>query len=144
MDEQPAHPALLDSAYHFGASYAGVRSEVKQVRDFLGKILAGHLCCDDAVLLGSEAATNAIQHSRSAYGTFDVRLWLPDAGPVLFAVRDSGGLSVPLAQPESLTEETGRGVALFNALAEDAESFLHRWGFCHTERQTTVWFELMP
>ena len=55
---------MLDGG--FASTYAGVPAEVASVRREVGIYLDGCSVRDDAILIVSELASNAIVHSRSA------------------------------------------------------------------------------
>jgi anti-sigma regulatory factor (Ser/Thr protein kinase) len=98
---------------------------------------AEHPCLDDARLLASEAASNALTHSASAapVGHFAVAVeWTSKW--VMVSVSDQGANSVPYRLRAEPYDISGRGVDLIDQLAEC-------WGF--TRRRTTetrLWFEL--
>lgn len=91
---------------------------------------------ETAVLLLSELMTNAYRHAkvppgreiwaRCAVDEHRVRVWVTDANDAL-----------PTPRSASLDDETGRGLALVAALADD-------WGAASREEGIgkTVWFEL--
>jgi CheY-like chemotaxis protein len=67
---------------------------------------------DDALLVVSELAANALTHARSSY-----RLRLSATGRVLRIEVDDAGAGTPEPQPLTDTEEHGRGLHLVDALA---------------------------
>lgn len=99
---------------HAKASFEADVSSVPQARAFVRRTLAewGLTDSDEALLVVSELAANAVLHAGSAY---DVRL---SSSPGLLRVevfdRDPG---TPEPQPFSSTSESGRGVVLVSALA---------------------------
>lgn len=102
-----------------------------QARRLVRFLLADTPCADDAELIVSELAGNALRHSRSgdADGSFTVEVVLGRASPlrhggeaigILITVHDQGGNGVPWfrrEQPPDPNEENGRGLATVAALA---------------------------
>ncbi len=91
---------------------------------------------DELTLLVSEAATNALLHSSSGHdhGTFTVVYRIsPDR--IRVEVHDGGAAVPPRRRVHDLESVTGRGLELFEALAD-------RWGYRGDERGRVVWFEL--
>jgi anti-sigma regulatory factor (Ser/Thr protein kinase) len=105
----------------------GVPSSVAVARRCAAAMLtaAGHVYLDDALLVLSELATNAVLHTRAglAYGTFRVRV--ADLGEeeegVLIEVIDPEAWSVPEARRSEETAHSGRGLPLVDSLSL-------RWG----------------
>lgn len=86
---------------------------------------------DDALLVVSELAANALTHAGSSYR---VRLSLTDAA--LRIEVDDDGVGTPEPQPLTMTEEHGRGLHLVGALAAS-------WGMeAHDGGGKRVWAEL--
>ena len=67
---------------------------------------------DDAMLVVSELAANALTHAESSY-----RVRLAAAGPALRIEVEDDGTGTPEPQPLTETEESGRGLHLVGALA---------------------------
>jgi serine/threonine-protein kinase RsbW len=79
----------------FAGMFAGHPESVRDVRHAVAAHLAGHpALIDDATLIVSELATNAILHSRSAGGFFTVRVTV-SAGWCWIECTDDGGPWVP-------------------------------------------------
>lgn len=90
---------------------------------------------DVAILLTSELVANALLHGLAPI-RLQLRRW---PGTVRIEVHDHGSpFTAPAASAWSLTDESGRGLPLLDALATS-------WG-SHTNRDTasgkTLWFEL--
>ncbi|MYV44730.1 ATP-binding protein [Streptomyces sp. SID2888] len=94
---------------------------------------------DTAVLLLSELMTNAYRHAKVSPGLeIRARCVLSDEGRLRVSVADADG-TLPAPREASPDDESGRGLTLVQALADD-------WG---TEPRPggigkTVWFELSP
>ncbi|GAA1142134.1 response regulator [Nocardioides aquiterrae] len=87
---------------------------------------------DDALLVVSELAANALTHARSSY-----RLRISATAMVLRIEVDDAGAGTPEPQPLTDTEEHGRGLHLVDALAAS-------WGMEAAETGgKRVWAELM-
>jgi len=87
---------------------------------------------EDATLLLSELATNALAHSASGRGgTFTVTVF-HRSGDVRVEVADQGGLWLPGTAGD---EVHGRGLVIVSSLAR-------AWGITGDESGRTVWFEL--
>jgi anti-sigma regulatory factor (Ser/Thr protein kinase) len=86
---------------------------------------------DDALLVVSELAANALTHARSSY-----RIRLSATSVALRIEVDDGGAGTPEPQPLTETEEHGRGLHLVDALAAS-------WGMESAETGgKRVWAEL--
>ena len=109
-------------------------SSVRSARRFVRKVLAEWdllPLMDDAQLVVSELAANAITHAASDYR---VRL-TSSAHSLRIEVRD-GGSGTPEPQPQSMTNEHGRGLLMVASIAAS-------WGIERSEgRRKLVWAEL--
>jgi anti-sigma regulatory factor (Ser/Thr protein kinase) len=115
----------------------GTPDQVRNARLIIATILGdAHPCIDDAVLLASETATNAIRHSESAWpgGEFALTVEHTEAW-VRVTVRDDGSCTVPCLCPVTGTADHGRGVKLLDVVA-------FRWGLLREKRCNEVWFEV--
>lgn len=111
--------------------YEGVPESVRRARRLVIRVLAGvGTVADDAALLVSELATNAVIHAgtpfRVAVRRRDDRLRVEVA---------DGSRAVARRQRFSTTSGTGRGLALVDDVAD-------RWGVDGRDDGKTVWFEL--
>jgi anti-sigma regulatory factor (Ser/Thr protein kinase) len=111
-------------------TFGGVRESAGQARAWARDRLAAQDVAvpTDLLLILSELAANAVQHTRSGLvgGTFAVRLVIhPDR--VRVEVRDNGplGRRVPVLRVAALNAERGRGLLLVQTLA-------HTWGHLPT------------
>jgi len=112
-------------------SFSGTPDQVAQARRLVRFLLTDTPCADDAELIVSELAGNALRHSRSgdAGGSFTVEVVLGrasfmrhggEATGILITVHDQGGNGVPWFRgehPPDTNEENGRGLATVAALA---------------------------
>jgi anti-sigma regulatory factor (Ser/Thr protein kinase) len=107
---------------------------VRAARRFVRKILTQwgyQSLMDDAQLVVSELAANAITHAGSDYR---VRLTSSDRS-LRIEVRD-GGRGTPEPQPRSMTNEHGRGLLMVASIAAS-------WGIERSDgRRKLVWAEL--
>lgn len=107
---------------------------VRSARRFVKEILTQwdlQALLDDALIVVSELAANAITHAGSDYR---VRL-TASARSVRIEVRD-GGVGTPEPQPQSLTSEHGRGLLMVASIAAS-------WGIERSEgARKLVWAEL--
>ncbi|GAA3213458.1 ATP-binding protein [Actinocorallia longicatena] len=110
-----------------------VRSARRFVADELG---AEHACRDDAVLLVSETATNAVEHTGSGGpgGHFVVTVSHTDTWARI-VVSDEGSHSTPCFCRVSVESTEGRGSELLDNCAA-------RWGITREPDGTRVWFDV--
>ncbi len=112
--------------------------QVRPARNFVAELLGdGHPLRDDAMLLTSELATNAVEHSTGPSDgprEFLVTVSFVVRG-VLITVQDSGSLKIPCQRDSGPDATGGRGLALVNGLAV-------QWGFHRDSIGTVIWFEL--
>lgn len=117
--------------------FPGRADQVARARRFAVESLdPGTEARDQVSLLVSEAVTNALLHSSSGHdqGTFEVTYAL-SGGRIRVEVHDGGAPVAPRRRVHGVDSMTGRGLDLFDALAD-------RWGFRGDERGRVVWFEL--
>lgn len=91
---------------------------------------------DVVSLLVSEAVTNALLHSSSGHdqGTFTM-VYVVSRNRLRVEVHDGGAPIVPHRRVHDLDSTSGRGLELFEALADG-------WGHRGDQRGRVVWFEL--
>ncbi|MCZ4120006.1 ATP-binding protein [Streptomyces sp. H39-S7] len=127
-------PVLPGTAFR---TFPGTPAQVSTARRYVTRLLADpayrHVV-DDAVLLVSELASNAIMHTRSGdlLGGFTVELGFA-ADTLRVAVHDQGSREVPRVLNGS--GEGGRGLGLVQVLAA-------AWGITGGPAGRTLWFEL--
>lgn len=116
--------------------FPGRPEQIARARDFTRRVLGPCPVLDEAILLVSELATNAVEHTATGdAGNFHVTISQGDSS-LLIAVKDDGSGNVPVhAHPAETLTETERGLELVKLTAD-------RWGHCGDERGRTVWFEL--
>ncbi len=116
-------------------AFAGRADQIAKARDFTRRVLASCPVLDEAMLLVSELAANALEHTATGRGGhFDVTIYR-DQTLLIIAVKDEGSDKAPAARPLDALAEDGRGLALVERIAD-------RWGYCGNERGRTIWFEL--
>ena len=115
--------------------FPGRADQIANARAFTRRTLGPCPVLDDAVLLVSELATNAVEHTRTGNaGRFDVTICQRETS-LLSVVKDGGSEKTPRPRPVDALAEDGRGLGLVDLVAD-------RWGHCGNERGRTVWFEL--
>ncbi|MEU8379552.1 ATP-binding protein [Streptosporangium sp. NPDC048865] len=141
----PGHTPVISQCF------PATRDQVRAARNFVAEILGeDHPLHDDAMLLTSELATNAVEHSISPRedrppgtepddppgepGEFVVTVAFLLHG-VIVTVQDTGSARVPRTGSPRPDATGGRGLLLVNDLAT-------RWGFHRDPAGTVIWFEL--
>ncbi len=111
------------------------RTSVRRARVFARETAGAwgcHELADSLALIVSELVTNAIVHARCGAGRQVALTLVRGEGAVRVEVRDSGrGVPVPRAAVP-FTEESGRGLAVVDAVAAD-------WGVRDEVVGKTVW-----
>ncbi|MFI6449989.1 ATP-binding protein [Streptosporangium amethystogenes] len=148
LDRIPGWSAPLGHTPVISQRFAAAPDQVRPARVFVAELLGeDHPLRDDAVLLTSELATNAVEHSN---GPLDARpldtgsvdpprefvvtvAFLPHG--VLITVQDPGASEIPCTRKPGPEATGGRGLLLVNDLAT-------RWGFHRDPTGTVIWFEL--
>ncbi len=115
--------------------FPGSYDQVRQVRLFVARVLDGCPVADEAVLLSSELATNAITHTASGQGgKFTVNVYRGDTR-LMISVRDDGSGQAPTVRAGGEVAESGYGLGLVELMADG-------WGHCGGPRCRVVWFTL--
>lgn len=115
--------------------FPGCPDQVTRARDFVQQTLGSLPVVEEAVLLVSELATNAVLHTASGNGgDFQVAIY-QSPGHVRIEVLDQGGEDTPTAQPTEPLTEVGRGISLVELVAA-------RWGYTGDSAGRSVFFEL--
>lgn len=115
MEEYPEDRVLI-----WRRSFPGLAEHVRQAREFAGFLLADLPRVDDAVLVVSEFAANALRHTASSRPggryTLEIRRWRDGAS---VSLTDQGSPKVPIVpEPDDLSE-CGRGLQTVRALAAE-------------------------
>ncbi|MDQ2874615.1 MAG: ATP-binding protein, partial [Actinomycetota bacterium] len=97
-------------------AFPGRADQVREARAFLRGILAGSPVTDAALLVCSELASNAVQHSNSARpgGEFTVRVQVREGAWAWIEVQDEGGRWA-LGKG---SDERGRGLVVVDEMAD--------------------------
>ncbi len=94
---------------------------MRAVRAFVRRVLDGHPAADDAVLVASELATNAVAHTFSGLdaGRFAVHVtaFTPELAGVV--VTDQGAAGRPRIGGLDHEAESGRGLAVVRSVASE-------------------------
>ncbi|MGH3328209.1 MAG: ATP-binding protein [Streptomycetales bacterium] len=116
-------------------AFPGEPLAVGHARAWLAALLDGGPLTDEAQLVLSELATNAVRHTASREYGFTVTVEVGPRGLCL-RVTDAGAPEPPVPTDAGQDEESGRGLRIVEALAT-------RWG-CEADRDSgcTVWAEL--
>lgn len=126
---------LLLTARPKQRAFPGRADQIAHARDFTKRMLGPCRMTDEAVLLVSELATNALEHTSTADGgQFRVTV-CRYATSLLIGVSDNGSAKTPEPGPLDPESETGRGLGLVELIAD-------RWGYCGGEHGRTVWFTI--
>ncbi len=112
--------------------FANDPRSARLVRGFIRGTLGATPRTDAAVLLASELAANAIQHSQ---GDFEVGIRSGCDGTVRVSVSDTSEQAPRLEEPPAPYAGRGRGLQIVEAMAQE-------WGVESTSRGKTVWFEV--
>jgi len=80
-----------EAATRYAATFPGRAEQVSRARHAVARHLAGHPAADDAILIVSEFAGNALLHSASAGASFTVRTELHPGDYLFIEVEDAGG-----------------------------------------------------
>ncbi|KUP97411.1 ATP-binding protein [Thermobifida cellulosilytica] len=118
--------------------FPGRPESLSEVRRFVSEELPDRPRQDDAILLTSELATNAVEHTRSGQqdGGFLVVVERTYTEVVRITVHDSGSRQETLYVTEpGADDEHGRGLFIVDALAD-------RWGSRNGWHGRETWFEI--
>jgi anti-sigma regulatory factor (Ser/Thr protein kinase) len=127
--------ALKPSSQQTRQVFPGSARQLADVRHFVRETLTGCDTTDDAVLLTTELATNAIQHTASGTGgSFAVTIHQRPRSARI-TVTDNGSAGIPIPAPPNPGDVSGRGLALVQALADD-------WGHHGDRHSRSVWFDI--
>jgi anti-sigma regulatory factor (Ser/Thr protein kinase) len=122
---------------YWSMTFPGEQQYLAEVRRFTSKMLGEKPGTDDVVLVASELAGNAIQHTDSGEpgGSFTLHL-ATFADHWTVRVDDAGGVSEPCVQlNDGFEDEAGRGLALVAAVSKS-------WGVLGDQYARAVWAEI--
>src|SRR5262249_38790492 len=124
-------------ARKFTERLPGTPDQVRYARRLIAMALGdAHPWIDDAVLLGSETATNAVRHTDSAQSGGEFILTVEHTGAwARITIRDDGSARIPCLCPSASVAQNGRGVRPLDDLSA-------RWGLSREKRCNEVWFEV--
>jgi anti-sigma regulatory factor (Ser/Thr protein kinase) len=122
-------------ALRVSRTFPGRRDQVAAARRFVWSVLLTCPSANDAVLLTSELAANAVLHTASGdSGSFGVAVRHTD-GLALVEVTDGGSVTAPTVGANGELGVCGRGLLLVSMVAS-------RWGHDGDSSARLVWFEL--
>ncbi|WP_436758215.1 ATP-binding protein [Streptosporangium sp. V21-05] len=123
-------------SWRMSRTFPGSPVAIAEARRFITTLLRTWPITEDAELIISELATNAIRHSASGRfgGSFTVSVHV-DGDRLWVGVLDQGGPSLPRLLPPQEDEEDGRGLNLVTKLAAD-------WGVAGDYKGRIVWAAL--
>jgi anti-sigma regulatory factor (Ser/Thr protein kinase) len=127
-------PRDPDPSVEMEATFLWSRLSAAEARRFVTDTLVTWGCddrVDDATLLASELATNALLHARTG---FTVGLSHRPDGSIRVSVRDTG-IGRPRPRPAGPLDGSGRGLAMVEALATE-------WGADLSPGGKVVWADL--
>ncbi len=129
----PPVPGITTSAWALRRVFAGRADQVRHARRFVKDALDECPVADLVVLLSDELVTNAVVHTRSGDGgLFEVRVWSRPTSACV-AVIDGGSDGKPSPAAPDTVHESGRGLALVDALAT-------HWGHAGGSDGRITWF----
>lgn len=106
--------SMLSMNRAFAASPGALAAARSWVREVLGGWVVAASTVDDAVLLTSELATNAVQHARSGFGVTMTH----QAGAIRVAVSDDSH-RLPSLLDQVPCAEGGRGLMIVQAVSSE-------------------------
>lgn len=109
---------------------------VAAARAFIADASCGHPRCDDAVLLMSEVATNAIMYGSARDADAFRVIVRPSPARIYAAVVDAGSGGAPTMRRHDTDAEHGRGLEIVDLIASS-------WGVVPVGAGHRVWFELL-
>jgi hypothetical protein len=130
--DEDVSKTAAQAAISYTGVFCGRPDQVGRARHAITRYLAGHPAADDAALIISELATNAVLHSNSAGQFFTVRARPDDTG-VHLEVEDLGGPWHPA--PRETTRP--HGLDVIQALTGPGN-----WGISGDSTGRTAWARL--
>jgi serine/threonine-protein kinase RsbW len=116
--------------------FNGHPSQVKTVRDWIGRVIASHDCPidpDDVELVVTELFTNALLHGPSGGRVLVCYCLWRDGGRIV--VCDAGGTTVPRLGDPAAADQGGRGLRVVDAIAA-------RWDGFRIGQAQVVWCDI--
>lgn len=111
-------PAAQPAPLRWRRSFPGGPEQARNVRRFVGCLLAGCPFLDDVLLAADELVVNALRHTKSGQaGGFFVVEVAQDGGMVAVSVADQGGPGEPAALDACDFAESGRGLRTISLTA---------------------------
>jgi anti-sigma regulatory factor (Ser/Thr protein kinase) len=111
-------------------SFLALPESVSEARQFVTDVLAASdVDCDDAALLTSEVASNAVRHANS---DFRLRIHPGERAVRIEVINDAPEVLLIMRKP---SVHGGYGLQILDRLAES-------WGVESTSEEKVVWFEL--
>lgn len=134
--DPPTEARLL---VHGGGVLPGIPESISNVRVLIRTLIGDAPTIEDALLVATEVATNAVLHTRSGLpgGTFTIYAEVRAAGDTRtlhLRVHDQGPRTTQQDDPRP-PDQRGRGLMLVDALAS-------RWGMEPRTPGHVVWLEL--
>ena len=115
--------------------FPGHPDQAASARQFVADALTRCPAAADAILLTSELAANALQHTATgAGGDFKVAV-IHGPARLRVTVTDNGSDGTPMLVRHAALATSGHGLTMVAALAD-------RWGHYSTQRGRSVWFEI--
>ncbi|MBG0833360.1 ATP-binding protein [Planomonospora sp. ID67723] len=119
--------------------FAGLPEQVRHARNFVALAVGECAAAEDAILLTSELAGNAVRHTESGNGgSFEISVYLGDSFLRIEVTDEGTRLRIPRVRLIDLDAEQlpgGRGLAIVELCAT-------RWGQSGDVSGRIVWFEL--
>ena len=111
-------PTLQPAPLRWRRSFPGGPEQARNVRRFVGCLLADCPYLDDVLLAAGELVVNALRHTKSGQdgGSFTVEI-VQDGGRVAVSVADQGGPGEPAALDACDLAESGRGLRTISLTA---------------------------
>ncbi|WP_436785942.1 ATP-binding protein [Yinghuangia sp. YIM S10712] len=117
-------------------AFPGEPTSIAEARHFVAALLIGWPCAEDARLVVSELATNAVLHTASGRGGRFIVVVQVRSDRVRVGVKDAGARHDPVLHADAANRSAlnGRGLFLVAALAKE-------WGVEGTRDGRVVWAE---
>lgn len=108
----------MHETHHLAHEAASVGVARRRLRAALEREGVGESVVYDATLVLSELVSNAVQHGRpDAQGRLEV-CWTLEDERLVIEVLDHGHTTMPMARPEDLESDRGRGLVIVEEVCE--------------------------